>query len=116
MISCADVGMIKEFLINAGDWHICTGAVNLKASVAVAIIIINFTHINFTYTHINFAQTMSANKHGNLVLWRSYPSGAFVDAEGRSVNVTSALTAEFLSTVPWNDGKGLLAQHAAGSP
>lgn len=49
----SDVGMIKEFLINAGgDWHICTGEFNLKASVAVDIININFTHINFTHTHI----------------------------------------------------------------
>lgn len=107
MISCADVGMIKEFLINAGDWHICTGAVNLKASVA--IIIINFTHNNFT-------QTMSGNKHGNIVLWRSYPSGAFVDDKSAPVTVTAQINDRFLETVPWTCDKPLLAQHAAGNP
>lgn len=57
--------MIKEFSINAGDWHICTGAVNLKASVAVALIIINFTHINFTYTHINMAEDQQQQPGGD---------------------------------------------------
>ena len=82
--------MIKEFLINAGDWHICTGAVNLKASVAADIIIINFTHNNIMLSQQELLQQVLLDlvnlNHPDRVLVYLHPGDStVVDRAGQSI-------------------------------